>query len=380
MSISGLYLHIPFCAKRCHYCDFNTYEGQEGLADDYVKALVLDLQQAVAAGAKSVDGGLKSVFFGGGTPSLLKAGQVADILRAVRKQLGMAPGAEITLEANPGTADLSKFEALRAAGVNRLSFGFQAKQEKHLQALGRIHDAEQSVAAWKMAREAGFENLSLDLMFGLSEQTLEEWQESLDWALSLGPDHVSFYGLTIEPGTRFHQWHEQGRLPVPGEELQATMYETGIASLGRAGLEQYEISNFSKPGRASVHNRFYWTNHDTLGLGAGAWSFVDGQRYSRSKMPSAYIAEAQAGAVGRSKPETLQGREARAEAAFLQLRLNQGVDLAEWRQRYGVDLVEEFGPNLKKSLMAGCLERTDSHLRLTASGRLLANEVFTELL
>ena len=380
MAISGLYLHIPFCAKRCHYCDFNTYEGQEGLADDYVRALVLDLQQAAAAGAKSVDGGLKSIFFGGGTPSLLKAGQVADILRAVRKQLGLAPGAEVTLEANPGTVDLAKFEALRAAGINRLSFGFQAKQEKHLQALGRIHDAQQSVEAWALARQAGFDNMSLDLMFGLSDQTLEEWQESLAWALALKPDHVSFYGLTIEPGTRFHQWHEQGRLPVPGEELQATMYETGIAAMQAAGLQQYEISNFARSGRASVHNQFYWDNRDTLGLGAGAWTYVDGLRYSRSKMPSAYIAEARAGAVGRSKAEALQGRDARAEAAFLQLRLNRGVDLGQWRQRYGVDLVEEFGPSLKKSLMAGCLEQADGHLRLTASGRLLANEVFTELL
>lgn len=380
MAISGLYLHIPFCAKRCHYCDFNTYEGQESLVDDYVRALVLDLQQSVAQGAHSVEGGLRSVFFGGGTPSLLRAGQVADILRSVRKQLGLAPGAEVTLEVNPGTADLSKFEALRAAGINRLSFGFQAKQEKHLQALGRIHDAQQSVLAWQLARQAGFDNLSLDLMFGLSDQTLEEWQESLAWALALEPEHLSFYGLTIEPGTRFHQWHEQGRLPVPGEELQATMYEVGVAALAQAGLEQYEISNFARPGRASVHNQFYWTNDDTLGLGAGAWSYVDGRRYSRSKMPSAYIAEAQNGAVGRSVPEVLQGREARAEAAFLELRLNRGVDLARWRQRYGVDLVEEFGPNLKKSLMAGCLEQSDGHLRLTPSGRLLANEVFTELL
>jgi oxygen-independent coproporphyrinogen-3 oxidase len=380
MAISGLYIHIPFCAKRCHYCDFNTYEGQENLAGPYVEALVRDLEQSVKAGAVAVEGGLKSVFFGGGTPSLLKAGQVADILRAVRKQLGLAPGAEVTLEANPGTADLAKFEAFRAAGINRMSFGFQAKQDKHLQALGRIHSAQESEAAWALARQAGFDNLSLDLMFGLSQQTLEEWQQSLAWAIGFQPEHVSFYGLTIEPGTRFHQWHEQGQLPVPDEDLQADMYELGLRMMAEARLQQYEISNFGRAGKASVHNQFYWLNRDTLGLGAGAWSYVDGKRYSRSKMPSAYIEETRLGRLAASQSESLQGVDARAEAAFLNLRLNAGVDLAEWRQRYGLDLIEEFGPKMQKSLQAGWLEHSAGRLKLTDSGRLLANEVFSALL
>ena len=380
MAIHSLYIHIPFCAKRCHYCDFNTYEGQEGMAGDYVQALIQDLEQAARSGAAAVEGGLHSVYFGGGTPSLLEASQVDDLLKAVRRVLGLAPGAELTLEVNPGTANLEKFKALRSAGINRLSFGFQAKQEKHLQALGRIHSSDESVAAWALAREAGFDNLSLDLMFGLSEQTLGEWQDSLDWALALRPEHISFYGLTIEPGTRFHQWHEQGRLPVPGEDLQADMYELGVKALAEAGLDQYEISNFAQPGRSSVHNQFYWLNRDTLGLGAGAWSFVDGQRFSRSKMPSAYIQEAKDGQPGKPQSESLQGAEARAEAAFLNLRLNAGVDLDDWKRRYGVGLIDEFGPKLEKSLKAGCLEQVGGRLRLTPSGRLLANEVFSALL
>jgi oxygen-independent coproporphyrinogen-3 oxidase len=380
MAISGLYIHIPFCAKRCHYCDFNTYEGQEGLAGDYVEALIKDLHSSVQAGIQAVDGGLRSVYFGGGTPSILEASQVRSLLVAVEASLGLAPGAELTLEVNPGTADLEKFKALRAAGVNRLSFGFQAAQERHLQALGRIHSAQESEAAWALAREAGFDNLSLDLMFGLSGQTLEDWQESLAWALERRPEHISFYGLTIEPGTRFHQWHEQGKLPVPGEDLQADMYELGVNALAEAGLAQYEISNFARPGRASVHNQFYWLNRDTLGLGAGAWSFVDGRRYSRSKMPSAYIAEASQGRLGSPQDEALEGFDARAEAAFLNLRLNEGVDLADWRRRYGVDLIEEFGPRMATSLKAGCLEQVGGRLRLTDSGRLLANQVFSALL
>ncbi len=309
-----------------------------------------------------------------------KPSRSRSLLEAVEASLGLAPGAELTLEVNPGTADLEKFKAIRAAGINRLSFGFQAKQEKHLQALGRIHTAQESVAAWDLARQAGFDNLSLDLMFGLSEQTLEDWRESLAWALERQPEHISFYGLTIEPGTRFHQWHEQGKLPVPGEDLQADMYELGVKALAEAGLAQYEISNFAKPGRASVHNQFYWLNQDTLGLGAGAWSFVDGQRYSRSKMPSAYIAEVAQGRLGSPQTEALEGFDARAEAAFLNLRLNEGVDLAAWRHRYGVDLIEEFGPRMEKSFMAGCLEQVGGRVRLTDSGRLLANQVFSALL
>jgi oxygen-independent coproporphyrinogen-3 oxidase len=379
MPLHGLYLHIPFCAKRCHYCDFNTYEGQESLQGAYVAALEKEIK---ASPGLAVEGGLKSVFFGGGTPSLLEAGQLGSLLEAARSRFGLAAGAEITVEVNPGTADLSKFKALKAFGVNRLSFGFQARQERHLEALGRIHSSEESAAAWALAREAGFDNLSLDLMFGLSTQTAQEWQQSLDWALAFKPDHVSFYGLTVEPGTRFHQWQSAGRLPVPGEDEQAEMYSQGISALKGAGLGQYEISNFALPGRASVHNQLYWLNLDTLGLGAGAWSFVDGQRFSRQKQPAAYIKAVEEGRGSVTETERLDGREARAEAAFLNLRLNEGVDLAAWRRRYGLDLLEEFGPQLKRGLGAGWVthDAQGGRLSLSAEGRLLANEVFAELL
>jgi len=378
--IHGLYIHIPFCERRCHYCDFNTYEGLTGLAPDYVAAVERDLALCAAAGLRPLDGGLRSVYFGGGTPSMLPPESLLGLLEAARRSFSLAPGAEVTVEVNPGTADGAALRRLRQGGFNRVSFGFQAAQDAHLRALGRVHSAAQSDEAWDLARGAGFDNMSLDLMFGLSGQSRDDWRESLDWALWRRPEHVSFYGLTVEKGTRFHHLAQQGNLPLPDEEAQASMYEEGLAAMAGAGLAQYEISNFAVPERESVHNRLYWLNLDTLGVGAGAWSFVDGERSGRIRGPQAYIEAVGRGELPRAESERLQGRAARGEAALLRLRLNQGLDLDEWRARQGGDFLGEFGDALKTAFSAGCLERTPSAVRLTAKGRLLSNEVFAALL
>jgi oxygen-independent coproporphyrinogen-3 oxidase len=378
--IHGLYIHIPFCERRCHYCDFNTYEGMEGLKESYTRAAIKDIQACAAAGMRAVDGGLKAVYFGGGTPSQMEPEQLLALLAAAKASYGLADGAEITTEVNPGSAMQGKLRQLREGGFNRVSFGFQAAQDRHLQALGRVHSAAQSDEAWDAARGAGFDNMSLDLMFGLSEQTHAEWEESLAWALQRAPEHVSFYGLTVEPGTRFHHWQGQGRLPLPDEGAQADMYEAGVAALAGAGLAQYEISNFARPGREAVHNRFYWRNQDTLGIGAGAWSFVDGERSGRLKQPQAYIDALAAGRDPRTERERLTGREARGEAALLALRMNEGLDLGAWQAEHGVSLESEFGAALAKPRQAGCLDEAGGRLRLSPRGRLLANEVFQAFL
>ncbi|MES2201181.1 MAG: radical SAM family heme chaperone HemW [candidate division FCPU426 bacterium] len=375
--IEGLYLHIPFCARRCHYCDFNTYENMESLAPAYVKALAADLAQSLKGRETKP---LRSVFFGGGTPSLLEPSQIRFLLDTVREQIGLEENAEVTLEANPGTADLEKFAGFREAGVNRLSFGFQAKQDRHLESLGRIHSAEQSAEAWRLARQAGFKNLSLDLMFGLPDQTLEEWMDSLEWALGFQSEHLSFYGLTLEPGTRFYSLHEKGLLPTPVEDLQADMYEMGTARLARAGLAQYEISNFAKPGRESVHNRLYWRNRDTLGLGAGAWSYVDGERSGREKNPQKYMDLVLAGQDPRKEKERLEGAKARAEAVYLGLRLLEGINLKAWREQTGVDFMQEFGPTAQAMQQVGLLELGEESVRLSPKGLPLSNEVFSAFL
>jgi oxygen-independent coproporphyrinogen-3 oxidase len=373
--IEGLYVHIPFCARRCHYCDFNTYEGMEGLAPDYVEALRRDLGLSVPGPAP-----LRSVFFGGGTPSLLSSQQIRVLIQAAGNSAGLSPGAEISLEANPGTADLEKFSGFREAGVNRLSFGFQAKQARHLERLGRIHDAAQSAQAWRLARQAGFDNMSLDLMFGLPEQTFEEWKESLEWALSFEPEHLSFYGLTIEPGTRFHYLREQGVLPLPDEDLQADMYAWGIERLARAGLGQYEISNFAKAGRESLHNRLYWQNRETLGIGAGAWSYVGGERFCREKNPPKYIDALSQARLPIVENERLQGIQARGEALYLGLRMLEGIDLEDWKTQTGLDLMAEFEAPARKMLQSGLLEMSGKRIRLSPKGLPLANRVFSAFL
>jgi oxygen-independent coproporphyrinogen-3 oxidase len=378
--VHGLYIHIPFCQRRCHYCDFNTYEGMLDLAPEYVAGVALDIRRSAAQGLRSVDGGLRSVYFGGGTPSLLEAGALLDLLEATKESFGLAPGAEVSVEVNPGTADLDKLARLRRGGFNRVSFGFQAAQDSHLEALGRIHTAAQSETAWDAARAAGFDNISLDLMFGLSRQTPAQWKESLDWGLARRPEHVSFYGLSVEAGTPYQRRALQGALPLPDEDTQAAMYETGVAALAAAGLAQYEISNFARPGRESVHNRLYWLNLDTLGVGAGAWSFVDGQRSGRLRGPRAYLQALDAGRTPTAESERLEGRAARGEAATLRLRLNQGLDLGQWRETQGGDFLDEFGAALAPALSAGCLERRQDTVRLTDKGRLLSNEVFAALL
>lgn len=368
---SGLYLHIPFCQKRCHYCDFNTYEDLEGLTAPYVQALLRDIELSTRGQRP-----LATVYLGGGTPSLLEPAQVASLLSAVRSSPGLLPGAEVTLEVNPGTADAAKLAAYRAAGVNRLSFGFQAAQDRHLVALGRVHDAAQSAQAWMAGREAGFDNMSLDLMFGLPGQTADEWQTSLDWALAFKPEHISFYGLTIEPGTRFHHLFSKGKLGLPEDDAQAQMYEAGVASLGAAGLRRYEVSNFALAGREAGHNQRYWRNEPTLGLGAGAWSYDGRTRSLREKNPAKYIAALQGGAAPLVEQETLAPDKARGEAAFLGLRTADGIDATAWQQRYGVSLHDEFGPQIKKLMAQGLLEEEGGRLRLSPKAWTVANAVF----
>jgi len=373
--IEGLYLHIPFCARRCAYCDFNTYEGLESLIPSYVEALAADLGRST----RGEDGSaLKSVFFGGGTPSLLPPELVDRLLESVRQAFPRAGALEVSLEANPGAVEASSFKALRQAGVNRLSLGVQAIQDRALLALGRIHDAAQAEKAVRLAQEAGFERLSVDLMFGLPGQSMQEWEQSLDWALGMGLGHISFYGLSVEPGTRFHHLQAQGRLELPEEGLQADMYTLGVQRLAEAKFARYEISNFAKPGQACQHNRLYWLNRETLGLGAGAWSYLNGERYGRTRDPKAYIQELGQGLARKQESECLKGLAARGEAAYLRLRLAEGVDLAAWAQEFGRDWEADFNGQTSALLGKGLLKMEAGRVYIPDPALPLANEVFRE--
>ncbi len=374
----GLYLHIPFCLARCGYCDFNTYLHDPELAGAYVETLRAEI---AAWGARPALRGrpAATVFLGGGTPSLLPAEAVAAILDAVRAAFPPSPGAEVTLEANPGTVDRAKLAGFRAAGVNRLSLGVQAFQERLLRVAGRNHTAEAARRAVADARAAGFTNLSLDLIFALPGQTLDDWAASLDEAVALGPEHVSAYGLTYEEGTPFHRDRRAGRLRPVDEETEAAMFDLGIARLTAAGYEHYEISSFARRSRRSAHNQIYWRCGDYLGLGAGAHSCLGGRRFHNHRLPHDYIAAVRRNGSAEAGAEELTPRQRLGEAMVLGLRLREGVDLEAVAAGFTPWGISPDARALERLEGAGLVERIGPRLRLTDRGVRLANEVFVAL-
>ena len=423
----SLYLHIPFCSLKCAYCDFNSYAGLDDLIEPYCDALIEEMR---LWGGVVRPRPVPTVFFGGGTPSLLPLAQIERIMGALRESFALEPSppsplsrgagegeneVEVSLEANPGTVDLECLRGLRAAGVNRISFGVQSFHDDELAALDRIHSAEEAVQCYRWAREAGFERINLDFIYGLSEQPMGRWQHTLERAIDLAPDHMSLYALTVEEGTKLAYDIDHGRVPEPDGDVQAAMYEWSCERMAAAGYEQYEISNWARPGQECRHNLVYWRNGEWLGLGPGAHSHwggggrrkreegrSNGFRFADVYSPRRYIelvteTAAEGVDTGAEPLEVLrQMRQvtyveeqaadaAMADAAILGLRLNEGLDLAGFEQRYGVGLEAAYGPALAEMTEAGLLERAnpDGHggaVRLTARGRLLANEVFVQLL
>ena len=392
----SLYVHVPFCKTKCPYCDFNTFQGIEGLMGPYLGAVTRELE---------LWGGLldcpavNTVFFGGGTPSYLPPGYLQLILDGVRASFDLAPGAEITIEANPGDPLFSDGgvgcgELLRA-GVNRLSIGVQSLDNGLLALLGRRHTAEAALEALRAARDAGFSNVNLDLMYGLPGQTLSQWEGTLETLLARSPAHVSLYCLTLEEGTPFHRWAEQGRIPTPDPDLAADMYHHAEAELERAGYHHYEISNWCLPGLESRHNMVYWLNQPYLGVGPGAhaslgqyrfWDVSSPVRYfdavERWAARGPYSAKAVDGVLLDSIPpvdgsEFCGGETACAETMILGLRLLDGMDLDTASSRAGMDLAFRYRAEIRELVDLGLLERDGSVLRLTKPAYLVANQVFT---
>jgi len=367
------YVHIPFCVSKCNYCDFNSYPGLGSLFDDYVRALILEIERAPAGMAS--DGELDSVYFGGGTPTVLPPPALASILDAIRSRLGVAPDAEITTEANPGTVDISKFVELYAAGFNRLSLGVQSFDDEMLAALGRVHTARQAMDAFEAAREAGFANVGIDLMFALSGQTLRHWDQTLSAAIELSPEHISLYELSIEEGTRFEALRSLGRLDLPDEDTQLEMYELAIARLKAAGFEHYEVSNFARPGFRSRHNQVYWRNDPHFAFGAGATSYLMGERSRRPSDPNAYVQAIAAGVEAVESSERLEGRALLAETLIQGLRMLDGVDLAALSEDTGTDIAAEFAGEIGSLESEGLVRVESTQLAATHRGLLLLNDV-----
>jgi oxygen-independent coproporphyrinogen III oxidase len=381
----SLYLHIPFCRHRCSYCDFNTYTSLGELRAAYGAALAQEVAQvgdlAAEAEAKRP---LRTIFFGGGTPSLMPPDALEEVLTAVSTHFGMAGNAEISLEANPGTVDLAYLAGLRQLGINRLSFGVQSVISSELALLEREHDFAAVIEAISLARQAGFDNFNLDLIYGLPGQTLASWEQSVRAVLALDPPHMSLYCLTIEPGTPMQRWLQNGRIQPPDPDLAADQYELAGELIGRQGLIHYEISNWAKPGQECRHNLAYWRNEAYLGLGAGAHGQAGDYRYEVVKQPRVYLRR-MAGEPSTVYPlsaavadsHLVDEAEAMSDTVITQLRLLQeGLDLRAFARRFGRSFTEAYGPIVTDLLAWGLLRQENERLLLTKNGRFLSNQVF----
>ena len=380
MSFS-LYIHIPWCQSKCPYCDFNSHAAAVWPEEQYDRALIAEMERRAADPAwhgKS----LRTIFIGGGTPSLFAPESIGCILDSARRLFGFEPDIEITLEANPGTVDFAKLAGMRAAGVNRISFGAQTFNPAILKFLGRIHSADETREAARAAHRAGFERLNLDIIFAVPGQTLDDVRNDIAEVVALGPDHISAYNLTFEEGTAFFTEMRRGRIsPLPNDD-QASMYALVRDELPRRGFPMYEISNYARPGHEARHNLTYWRGRSYLGVGAGAHSFArdgaGGRRWWNERMPLRYIDAALLRGLAEAGAETVDTAVAAGEFVFLNLRLRDGFALTDFAARFGVSFDERFGAQAANLFDAALLLREDGRIRLSGRGLEVADSVFAE--
>ena len=377
MTRAGLYIHIPFCRSRCSYCDFATGIYQGELAERYVTAVVEEI-----AGSANIGSSVDTIYFGGGTPSLLTPAQLDRILSALHKHFEVQPDTEVTLEMNPGTVTPAQLRAFRELGINRASFGAQTFDDAELAKLGRSHTSVETLETFHNLRAAGFDNVSFDLIAGLPGQTLAHWQKNVDRALALDPEHLSFYLLEVHSGTPLADHIRRGLQPRPDEDLAAEMYEWMLERAAQAGYEHYEISNLCKPGFSSRHNTKYWTGAPYYGFGCSAHSF-DGpsvdkgpRRWSNQRDVLRYVEAVEQRASPIVEQQELSDGDLRAEALFLGMRMMSGVDLRQYSEIFGVDLRAEHRDELDRFHEAGLVEFDGDLIRLTRNGALMSNEVF----
>ena len=369
---AGIYIHIPFCVARCHYCNFATGGYETELAERYVQALLVEISHASHA-PHLVD----TIYFGGGTPTTLSSAQFARILDRCHTQFNLSPTAEITAEANPGSISLDYLKELRALGVNRLSFGVQSFADDELQMIGRVHDAQSARDAIHLARAAGFDNLSLDLIAGLPEQRLETWRHNLQAAFALAPEHLSVYLLELYKDAPLLHRINRGELRAVDDDLTAAMYYELVDEATRHGYTHYELSNWARPGYASRHNLKYWTGAPYWAFGVSAAGYDGQTRWSNTRNIHEYLAKLEAGQSPVAETVALNDEDRQSEHLFLRLRLHEGVNLREHQARFGVNVRARYGAELTRLDEAGLIEWQDETLRLSRRGLVLANEVFT---
>ena len=372
----GLYLHFPFCISKCPYCDFNSYPIKEdSQISSYISALY---QEIMAYSQKFSKSNIKTIYLGGGTPTILSGVKIYNILEFCKDKFNIDKNAEITIEANPGTLDGEKIKLLMRSGINRLSLGAQSFDNLFLKKLGRIHNVQDIIDSYLLARATGFNNINLDIMFALPGQTTENFQADLKKALSLKPDHLSLYNLTINPGTEYYENHKKNNLSLPSEDEEFDMYDWAIKFLKKNNFEHYEIANFAQPHKRSLHNLIYWKNQPYLGIGAGAYSFIRGYRYMNYKEPEKYIKEVTNNKLPIDHGEKLSLRKRMIETTILGLRTKEGVSFKEYKTRFGVTLDDIFSKQMDKLVNLGLLKKDDRKIKLTDKGIFLANTVFRE--
>lgn len=369
-----LYIHIPFCKQKCGYCDFLSFPRGEEIQSQYVEALLAEIKKVEPL----LEYEVSSVFFGGGTPSILKAEYLTEILDTLRDRFHFDGNAEISLEANPGTVDEEKLKAYRKAGFNRISFGCQATEDELLKKLGRIHTYDQFLKEYEAARKAGFQNINVDLMSALPGQTLKQWVDALKKIAHLGAEHISAYSLILEEGTSFYE--KQDELQLPGEEEERRMYEATFEVLGQFGYEQYEISNYAKPGFACRHNVGYWIRTDYLGLGLGAASLLDNKRFSNTDNLEIYLKHSQNPDEIRENVEMLDTKDCQEEFLMLGLRMMRGVSEKEFEEKFGHTLDEIYGDVIDKYVKMGMLVRADGRMFFSRKGISVSNVILADFL
>lgn len=375
--IKAAYIHIPFCEHICHYCDFNKVFLQGQPVNEYLQSMKREIELTLERYPTSR---LETIFVGGGTPTALNEQQLETLCNIINELLPHNQQTEYTFEANPGDLSKEKFQILRNAGVNRLSFGVQTFNNELLKKIGRVHRAEDVFKSIELAKNSGFENVSVDLIYSLPGQTLNDFKETLSTAFTLDITHFSGYSLIIEPKTIFYNLMNKGRLTLPGEDIEAAMYEELIEAMEHHGYAQYEISNFSRPGYESKHNLTYWNNEEYYGFGAGAHSYLNGKRRSNIGPLKKYMEPIHKGELPILEENKLTQAEQMEEEMFLGLRKNMGVSISGFKNKFGINVLEHFGVEIKDLQEKGLIEVENNHVRLTKQGRFLGNEVFQTFL
>ena len=369
----SLYIHIPFCVRKCLYCDFPSFSGMESVFDDYVRMLCREIDETYSD-YRGME--VKSIFVGGGTPSVLPPALLGRISDKIFSRFDVDSKAEITIETNPGTLDAKKLAEMKSMYFNRLSMGLQAWQDRLLKKLGRIHTADEFETNFLQARDAGFKNINVDLMFALPAQSLDDWQETLEKVIKLRPEHISAYSLIIEEGTPFFDMFDRGELKETDEETDRKMYYLAKEMLSDKGYKQYEISNFAKEGFECYHNKVYWRTEEYQGFGLGAHSYSDGVRFHNTYDMKEYLR----GEGLRLDKEFLSLQEKQEEFMFMGLRMNEGVSEAEFLRRFGESMDSVYGDEIKELISEELLVKKDGRLSLTDRGVDISNSVFEKFI